>query len=301
MKGFHISRQESLTNTYRRVILEQIMMALDLCKRSKEQPDIATHEIRKNTKRARAVYRLYNESTGKDFYQQGQDHFRTISRMLAPHRLSKVYCDCLSELLLDKRHAIDPEVIGKLLHQLETDHQALTNEIVEKGRLYDEIIILLTEERDRVEKVPLSELDFAMLANRIKNSYLDSRNKLDAALHQNTAANLHDLRKAVKILWNQLILVRPVWSSMIGLNIHYLDVLAEKLGKDHDLFELIHYLANEGKMTTSTILRELTGQIEIKRKNLQKSIKPLAVRLFSEKPGAFERRLIGYYKIYKND
>ncbi len=149
--------------------------------------------------------------------------------------------------------------------------------------------------------MPLSEIDFIMLANGIKNSYVDGRNKLDLALNQNTTENLHELRKTVKCLWNQLILIRPVWSSMIGLNIHNLDVLAEKLGKDHDLSELIHYLAIQGKSTGSIFPGELTDHIEIKRINLQKSIKPLAVRLFSEKPGAFRNRLIGYYKIFKSD
>jgi CHAD domain-containing protein len=277
------------------------MMAMDLCRRSVEQPDIATHEIRKNTKRIRAVYRLFKEATGKESYHLGQDHIRTISRLLAPHRLSKAYCDCLSEILLDKRHPVDPMVGGKLLHQLETDHQLLTNEIVEKGHLFSEVIILLTKERDRVEKVPLSEFDFTMLANGIKNSYVDGRNKLDLALNQNTTENLHELRKTVKSLWNQLILIRPVWSSMLGLNIHYLDVLAEKLGKDHDLSELFQYLAIQGENTGITFPWELKEHIDINRINLQKSIVPLAVRLFSEKPGAFRSRLVSYHKVYKMD
>jgi len=276
-------------------------MAVDLCGRSVEQPDIAIHEIRKNTKRIRAVYSLFKEATGKESYHRGRDHIATISRLLASHRLSKVYCDCLSEILLDKRNPVDPMVIGKLMHQLETDHQLRTNEIVENGSLFNETIILLTRERDRVEKVSLSEFDFTMLANGIKNSYADGRNKLEIALNQNTNENLHELRKTVKSLWNQLILIRPVWSSMIGLNIHYLDVLAEKLGKDHDLFELVHYLSIQGKSTGWTIPWELTEHIDIKRTNLQKSIVPLAVRLYSEKPGAFRNRLLSYYKIYKKD
>jgi CHAD domain-containing protein len=281
--------------------VEQIMMAMDLCRRSMEQPDIATHEIRKNTKRIRAVYSLFKEATCEESYHLGRDHIRTISRLLAPHRLSKVYCDCLSEILLDKRRPVDPMVIGKLMHQLQTDHQLLTNEIVERGHLFSEVIILLTKERDRVEKVPLSEFDFNILANGIKNSYVDGRNKLDSALNQNSTENLHELRKTVKNLWNQLILIRPVWSSMIGLNIHYLDVLAEKLGKDHDFSELIHYLAIQGKSTGRTIPWELKDHIHVKRINLQKSIVPLAVRLFSEKPGAFRNRLVSYYKVYKMD
>jgi hypothetical protein len=84
------------------------------------------------------------------------------------------------------------------------------------------------------------------------------------------------------------------------LNIHYLDVLAEKLGKDHDLSELIHYLSLHGENTGTSIPWELTDHIGLKRINLQKSILPLAVRLFSEKAGAFRSRLISYYKIYKN-
>ncbi len=301
MQGFHISRKEPFTGTYRRVILEQIMMAMDLCRRSVEQPDIATHEIRKNTKRIRAVYSLFKKATGKKSYHLGHDHMRTISRLLAPHRLSKVYCDCLSEILPDKRHPVDPLVIGELIHQLETDHQLLTNEIVGKGHLFNEVIILLTKERDRVEKVPLSEFDFNILATGVKNSYVDCRNKLDLALNQNTTENLHELRKTVKNLWNQLILIRPVWSSMIGLNIHCLDVLAEKLGRDHDLSELNHFLTIKGKSTGSIFPGELKEHIDMKRKNLQKSIVPLAVRLFSEKPGAFRNRLAGYYKVYLSD
>jgi CHAD domain-containing protein len=276
-------------------------MAVDLCRRSEEQPDIVTHEIRKNTKRIRAVYRLFKKATGKESYQQGLDHIRSISLLLSPHRLSKVYCDCLSGIFLDKRHLVDPMVITKLMIQLETDHQLLTKEIIERDHLFKKVIILLTSERDRVEKVPLSDFDFNMLADGIKKSYVEGRNKLDLALNHNSAENFHELRKTVKNLWNQLMLIRPVWSSMIGLNIRCLDILAEKLGRDHDLFELNHYLAMQGKNTGNTIPGELADYIDIERRNLQKSIVPLAVRLFSEKPGAFRNRLVNYYKIYKID
>src|SRR5512145_1922848 len=99
LHGFRIYREESLSETCSRVILEQFNQSLGLCDWYFEDPDAATHEIRKSIKRIRAVYRLYRNALGIDRCRNAQDHYGKISHMLAEHRLSAAYIETLGQLV----------------------------------------------------------------------------------------------------------------------------------------------------------------------------------------------------------
>lgn len=301
MEAFRIFRHEDLTETYRRVVREQIMLSMDYCRKSDEEPDVATHEIRKSTKRIRAIYRLFREVTGEDAYRQGRERFRTISGLLARHRVSKVHFDTLTRLSEDKRLNVDPKAIIKLVQRVQKSHFRLTNETVSKHKVFGQVSSLLSEEMDRVKNSELSSCNLRMLAENIGKSYNISRKDLKAIQEQYSAENLHTLRKSVKCLWNQVILIRPVWPPYIGFTIRSLDQLAEKLGFDHDLDDLNLYLSEKKEIKDLSIPLPLLDYIILKRHRMQKSIMPLAIRIFSEKPGNFTGRLATSCRIFMGE
>jgi CHAD domain-containing protein len=301
MEGFRIVRHEALTDTYRRVILEQIRMSMDYCRRSDNEPDLATHEIRKCTKRIRAIYRLFRKVTGETAFRHGQERFRAISGMLSEHRTSKVHIDVLYDIEMDKRLNLDRGIMLKLLEIFQESHQRLTVKTVEKDHLFQRVKTLLADELIRLENRPVSPCNFDMLEVIFKKTYLSARKNLEVVQSQYSAENIHAFRKTVKCLWNQVSLIRPVWPSNVGMTVHYLDMLAERLGYDHDLDDLYQYLSQDRGIKDLVIPVHLHEYIDRKRKHLLKRITPFAVRLFSEKPGSFAGRLATYYKIYAEE
>ena len=299
MEGYRIYRLEAFADNYRRVTDELIRNSLSMCLRSVDEPDIATHEIRKSTKRIRAVFRLFRQATGEATCQRSVEHFRAISGLLAEIRLSKVYADTLLSISLDKRLIIDPQVIKKLIQKLRQHHKRLLSGAIEKKKLFQQVGSLLSVELEHAETHPVSFCEFGMLAESIRKTYRNGKSDLDIMLNQYSPENLHNLRKTVKCLWNQLVLIRPVWPSGMGMMIYNLDLLAERLGNEHDLDELDLYLNRSLQSRKVPVPLRLNDYITQKRRHLLKSIIPLATRLFSEKPGALSARLNTYYRVWK--
>ena len=106
---------------------------------------------------------------------------------------------------------------------------------------------------------------------------------------------LHELRKKVKTIWNQLLFMQPVFPAFMNASIHQFDMLADKLGMDHDLAELERHLSINGTVEKKDQYNILLNYIHKKRLLLQKSIFPLSIKLFAEKPAAFARRIERYY------
>jgi CHAD domain-containing protein len=298
MTAFRITRKETLADTYRRVVLEQINMGIEYSLQYEKDPDVATHEIRKITKRIRAMHRLFEEAAGKDSCKAGQNHMRSISILLAEHRLSKVYLDCLMNLSKDKTQHIDKQYFDKLIQITGTEHILLTDDLVGEHQVFRQVMDLLTDESERMENLPLALIDFTRMAAGIAETYQKGQDKLNTMMIRQSAESMHNLRKTVKCLWNQMMVVRPIWPSVIGAYIQSLDVLAEKLGNDHDLHELLLYLTADKTLPDSPMSEKLVNLINVKRKQLFTTIVPLAFRLFPEKPDSFSKRIISYAQVY---
>jgi CHAD domain-containing protein len=109
---------------------------------------------------------------------------------------------------------------------------------------------------------------------------------------------MHELRKSVKTLWYQLSLVHTVWPAVVGATVHQLDLLAEKLGRDHDLHELTEFLLRVEADAPGTVPEGLVSHLIKKRGQLRKLILTQSERLFTEKPSHLARRLEGYHAVF---
>jgi len=294
-QGYRIHSQEPLQDTYKRVIIEQLRLSDDLCMNYNNEPDTATHEIRKSIKRIRAVCRLYQHGIDTTDYQQIQERYRKISSLLAEHRIAAVHCSTLG-LIGQKGSFPDPGWFALLLSDLQTRHSRLTAVFLEQ-KVPDAVQVLLLEAVKALENQSVVVRNIKELGMGLRNSYKEGRHLLEITRQGPTAENFHELRKCVKNLWNQLILFRSLWPPVMGLSIYHLDVLAERLGNEHDLAELGIYL-DKVRNPNDSNFENLFRLLEIKRLQVQKSLFPLASRLFAEKPGTFTSRILAYYKIF---
>ncbi len=299
MEGFRIYRKEALADTYHRVSGELVTNCMTLCLKADEEPDLAAHEIRKITKRVRAVIRLFRKTSGEASYQHDMECFRTISMRLAELRLSRVYMDTLGTFVHDKRLPVDRAYMGKLTRRFRRRHQHVVTESIKNRHLFTEISNLLVRESDRMENLPVTDCGFDLLTESIRKTYKKGQTELGIVLTKNSPGDLHNLRKTVKCLWNQILLIRLVWPPITGVLIHNLDRLAEKLGGIHDMDELVLCLNRDAVMKRLPVSQQLSDYINRRKKQLENTIIPLATRLFSEKPGSLAARLDSYYRVWK--
>jgi CHAD domain-containing protein len=298
LHGFRIYRQEPLSETFKRVILEQLGQMLELNGQYHKNPDFITHEIRKTTKRIRAVYRLFRQAAGDDIYLHGKELYGTLSQLLAEHRVSAVYIETMHRLASDNGLPVSLNYLEKRIAEQENKHKQLTHLLIWEQGFDQQLKQIVQTEMQKLITEPLFSCDITNFSEGLKNTYSKGRKSLKLILQQASAENLHNLRKKVKSYWNQMILLRPVWPSVFNVSIHQFDLLAERLGLDHDLAELEHFLSNKKIENDEDQYHILLEFIAKKRQHIQKSIVPLAMRLYAEKPEALAGKMKVYYKLF---
>jgi CHAD domain-containing protein len=295
--GFRIFKEEPLSRTYTRILHEQLKQFLFLCEQFPISADFASHEIRKSSKRIRAVYRVFRYAIGENRYICGKELYHQISLLFAEHRISTVNIETLTYFANQKILSPEASFIKDLINNEQNNHQVLTKKLVEEQNMPMHLEKTLRTESEHLNDVP-DLFEFQQIAMGYKNSYGRCVHFLQIASELPATENLHNLRKAVKYLWNGMILIRPVWPSYIGYTIHNLDILGDRLGKDHDLAELELYLNALKGLSISPQFDRLLSIIHKKRQQIHKTIFPLAFRIFADKPSSMSEKIRRYYKVY---
>lgn len=295
--GFRIFKEEPLSRTYTRILHEQQKQLLFLGEQLSKSADFASHEIRKSSKRIRAVYRIFRYAIGENRYICGKELYHQISLLFADHRISTVNIETLTYFANQKTLSPEASFIEDLIKNEQNNHQALTKKLVEEQNMPMHLEKTLRAESEHLHDLP-DLFEFQQMVKGYKNSYGRCVHFLQVASELPSTENLHNLRKAVKYLWNGMILIRPVWPSYIGYTIHNLDMLGDRLGKDHDLAELELYLNKLKGLSLNPQYDRLLHIIHKKRQQIHKTIFPLAFRIFADKPGCMSEKIRRYYKVY---
>jgi CHAD domain-containing protein len=294
--GFRIYRQEPLPGIFKRLLLEQLDLSLSLSGRFQDNANYATHEIRKSTKRARAIYQLFRPVLGNEQYMHGKELYGSVSRMLAEHRLSAAYIEIMQWLSRDMRLPVNLDYPRKWILDKKKKHEQLTRQLILEPGLKEQLEQIFLTEITRLKVESPVSCEITDLFQGLKDTYKNGKKCQGIIINQTNVESLHNLRKKVKLLWNQLILLRPVWPAMLSPLIHQHDLLAEKLGLEHDLAELENYLIlnkSKNSQDQESIMLEFISK---KRKHFQKAIIPATIRLYAEKPEAFAGRIEGYFR-----
>jgi CHAD domain-containing protein len=296
--GLRIFKQEPFQENFHRMVLEQLQHALLFCGQFVEKPDFATHEIRKSTKRIRAIYRLYRKATGEEVYRHSNKLYSHLSQSLADIRISAVNVASLQWLAADKRLPVAREFMHGLITDTDKHHQQITLKIIEEQQADRYLTELLTAEMAAIKTKPAIVCDFPDLIPGFRRTYSQGRKNLAQVMLDPATENLHELRKQVKSIWIQFLILRPIYPAYFGVMAHQLDALAQKLGLDHDLAELELHLNKEPSQKSKTATTGLLGFLHKKRQTLQRAAIQLAMRLFIEKPRTLSVKMERFYGLY---
>jgi CHAD domain-containing protein len=293
-RTYRFRDDETVPDAIRRIALGRIDHALEeLRGKTDSTAEEAVHEARKDMKRLRALIRLAGPELGDDAYARENATFRDAGRLLSGVRDADVMVGTLDGLLAGDGHAIPAEAGAGL-------HQALAktgDESGERSLASAQAVELLEGAWDRVHDWPLELDGFEALEDGLRRTYRRGRNAYRSARDEPSAEQLHEWRKRSKDLWYHHQLLQASWPEAMAPLADQAHELSDYLGDDHDLAVLEAWAkAHAAEAGGLAALQELIDAIEERRKELQADAFRLGERLYAERPGAFVRRLRGYWR-----
>ncbi|HLJ08538.1 MAG TPA: CHAD domain-containing protein [Acidimicrobiia bacterium] len=252
-------------------------------------PDEATHDARKRTKKLRALLRLVRPELGEKVYRRENRALRDAARRLSPVRDAWVLVEALDGLVAPPDEDIDPASVAALRAVLVREHRMLQEDQAE-GRTAQRSAEEFERVLARVARWPLRDNGWRSLEEGLEAVTRAGRKAMAAAEAAGTAEAFHEWRKQVKYLRHQFALLRQVWPDVLDAMEATADELGEVLGADHDLAVL-----RERVETASVLLpasrKALVRRIDARRTGHRSEALTLGHRLYAEKPSGLTDRL----------
>jgi CHAD domain-containing protein len=248
----------------RGVLLEQLDDAVGRLKKNGKS-DTTVHDVRRELKRARATLRLLRKSMGGPAYRRDNWAIRDVARLLTPLRDAKVLVRTLGRL----RRVGDDDDLGTagslLTRQFQEERQAIARRLLPQHLVAAADVLRTVKER--VREIPRARLDECAISEGLGRVYKAGRRAFRRVKDQGTDRRLHEWRKQVKYLLNQIDVVRQLGGAKMKKRRKYSCQLADILGDDHDLAVL------DAKIKASAdpeVSRRFALRIEKRRTVLQR-------------------------------
>lgn len=256
--------------------------------------DKAVHGMRRDMKRIRAALRLFRDCLGEASYQRSNARVRDAARPLAPVRDAAVLLRSARGLSLHKYSDSEQGYLNELMPKLEHERRLAKRQL--NAAALTRQATVLSDVQEQLAPRRTASCDLEAVSDGIRKTYKASRNACRRARRRPDDDRLHEWRKQVKYLTNQLDLMQEAGHIEGGkLHRHALQ-LGEFLGKDRDLAILI------GKMDAMQLpgrvpgkdkgYRQLTRRLRQARKRLQQKAWRRSKRLFARSPRRFVQHLV---------
>jgi CHAD domain-containing protein len=297
--AFRLKKNESAAAGIRRVARGEIEDSLELIEKKDVDPEELVHELRKHFKKFRAVTRLVQDELGDEIYERDQGAVRDLGRRLSSARDASVRVTALDRLRKAHEKNFPTDGVEPIRRRLLALRRAATGR-VRRGSAMSEIGRDLESLVKRVRAWPLQREGFSLVEVGLRRGYRQGRAAEAEAYGSRTDEAFHEWRKRAKDLRYHVDLLSPIWPETMADLEKTLHDLTDRLGGDHDFADLRGALTSsprlvEGSDTVPTVI-EL---IDKERSELQAAARPLGVRVYSEKPRAFTKRIGSYWDAWR--
>ncbi|MBS2097037.1 CHAD domain-containing protein [Carboxylicivirga linearis] len=293
---FIIDNEEELGEGVVRVASEQLMYIKQQA-RIPVGMDVSVHEIRKSFKRLRALLRLIRYDIGEELFLSENTKYKEsaakLSRLRDMHVIISYLATCFEaeELVITEESFI--RFVGYLNEQKEREMKQLV-----ENSVMDSIINQCKEQLKVIKEYPLSNLGPHTIHNGVIHAYKRCLDKMKAAQLNLDDEALHQLRKKVKYLYNQMLLMEAVWPDYFITYSSSLSAASELLGNDHNLAETIVIIEEAPEQILSEEEKQsLIKSITNERRHITDELWPLLGKIFAECSGAFAKRVKSYWLI----
>ena len=317
--AFRFDIQESFLKAIPRIARERIGSVIESLGEKPQPGAEAIHDARKNLKSLRALLRLtrgaIQESTRLNENARFRDAGRALSAVRDPQALLEALGNLRKRLHAESRSskAKQPSVdafVGKIEKEIESTLVAgLPRGLVRK------IVRELREAKRRTAHLfegvvlrPGNEWE-SYIAFGLKRTYRKGKNlvwRFDLMGHDKAEdPDWHELRKCAKALGYQLRLLKPIWPSMVDASVEEIDQLTDRLGDANDLAILGKKILDQPYDPSETkdsgeSRRIFLQSLNRRKQELHAEAFEIARLIYAEKAGQFERRLAGYWQIWRS-
>jgi len=278
-----LRRDELASDGLRRIALEQMDLALWHVQRLGEA-DVHVHEVRKATKRVRALLRLVRDELGDEAYGLTNTIVRDVARKLSRVRSSSVQVQILGELTRENARLVD---------STEALFDELSADVVRSRRAMGEVAFI-DDMTSRLETARTGIVGWALardlnpISHGLRRTYRRGRSGMARAYTEGTSVAFHRWRKQVKYLRHQLEVLTPISQERLSVLVVGLEAIGTALGLDHDLADLEVAASGSVSAAGSRACRgELIDIIERRRGDLRIDLHPLALELYDQTPPTF--------------
>ena len=295
---FKIRPRRAFGDEVKRILLEQVDLALWELTAPDLDMDAAVHETRKCCKRVRGILRLVRDDIGENSFTALNTLFRDAARLLSTVRTSAVLSETLTKLQQCYPDQFDDTQMAMLTQRLQRHHQKLQDAIAPQETLFSQVVGELQAGRTQIEALSLPQRTLSV--SGLKRVYRRGRRGLRRSQMEPTVLHLHEWRKRVKYLRYHMRILAPMWPEALDCVTDELVVLSELLGLDHDLADLYRTFAENPELC----LREdgaegMLRRIAAYRTELEAHCFIMGARLYYEKPTTFVQRMFGYWEIWQ--
>ena len=298
--AFEIRLDRNAPREIRRVVREQVDLAITGLNSAREGHPAGIHDARKRFKAIRAVLRLVAPQLG-NYYARENVWYRNTARKLATVRDAQARLETLDRLVEVRPKALRPERLEALREKLEERSQALHEEQLEDAETIDGLVEDLVVARERIKRWPLKRKGYAAIGPGLESTYRRGRQGFRQAGEGTTALQLHEWRKQVKYHRHHVRLLKDLWPEvMLGASAT-LRELSDLLGNHHDLHDFQTLIGKSPELVRGKREREtlLASASDLSR-DLERRVAVIGGLVYAEKPVRFSDRMAAYWSAREN-
>jgi CHAD domain-containing protein len=262
-------------------------------------PAEAVHQIRKRSKKLRALLRLVRP-VAAELHRAENPRLRDLARDLSGARDDAASLEALGALA-GAGDRLAATTVATVRQGLIGAGGGEADASVALERARADLLRL----RRRVETdwtLPESVRGADAVVPGLRRSYAEGRDTFEEALDDPTTASLHEWRKRVKDHGYHCRLLRSAWPPVMKARASALDDLAELLGDDHDLAVLRAGLRADPDRFGGAIKAGITSvRLDRRRAELQRDAVRLGRRVYADRPKAMERRIVRWWEVALTD
>ena len=285
---FLLIRDETLPDGLRRIVREQLDVAVDALRPEPDDFDAGVHEARKSLKRIRAVLRLIRAEIGSRAFKTENRCFREAGRFLAPARDGFVLRSTLAELARSAPGARTAEHLTALAGMKTLGPSAAS---LWSGGEIQEVRAVLAGARARVVDWTLGRDSFDAIRDGLLRTHRQGTKRMHRAFESQTEAAHHSWRRRAKEMWYQVQILSSIAPARLEPLLIDLDALGDALGTEHDLALARHVVTGDAGEIIAQPARDALVLIDRGVAERRNRARALGLKVFTEESGEFVARI----------
>jgi CHAD domain-containing protein len=300
--GYGFDRNEKVPDAVRRITDEQVERAVSALERVQDHDLEATvHDCRKRAKKLRGLLRLVRPALGSA-YGPANESFRDAGRELSAIRDAHATLATFDALVAASLDRLPERGFGAVRAGLAADADRAGN-AADRGLRAERAADLFRAGRRHVGRAELDAPGWAAVGPGLQTTYRAGRRALGAVRHDRGSdpTVMHEWRKRTKDAWYHVRLLGDAAPSILEPLEDRFHDLSDALGDAHDLVVICERLrASPDRFGGQRQVRAACGLAEKRRDQLERRATRLGVRLYAERPKAYNDRMGAYWRLWQD-